>query len=263
MHASVLLLKISSNTMSNNSQKTMGHWVLLGNGSLAPPPYDLRHLRDTHDYAGRVLGCAKHNPGWRYGWAGDRTAGGAELRTARELCTAMAGSNILLIGDSLSQQMYQSWRARLREHRFGGAGGEQAGAKQCGSSPEWCEGPAPELCLGLCSGKTLADRDQHAAHRAVCDNGATIFHAQAFRWVLDASSFVSSVSAACARRVRRSPYSFGLVQLPDDHLRHMVELASRASYTPHAHPRQRPAAVVERLVVVVNQFAHIHAFIER
>ena len=158
-----------------------GFWLLLNDS--AAPPYDPRHLLDTHDYHHRVQLCAQRSPGWRYGWVEE--GAGPALRTAAENCELMSGSNLLLIGDSLSQQMYQSWRARLRQQRYSGPGGEAAGTWECRrAGVEWCEGPMPALCMGHCAGKELADSDQFAAHRATCDNGATTFHAQAFRWVL-------------------------------------------------------------------------------
>ena len=222
-------------------------WVKLPSHT---PPYQLAHLFDSYDYKHRVAHCSEKTPGWLYGWAEGSL--GPQLSSASQLCARMRGTNILMIGDSLTQQMYQGWRARLREERFANGKNDCAGNTACESS-------APALCKGLCA-VPQDDNSQHSAHRSVCDNGATVFQAQAFRWVLDVSAFSSSDQRhrPCAERVQRDPYSFGLVVIPRGHLRQMLEVASQPSMT-----RLGKLPRVRRLVVVVNQMAHIHGFVDK
>ena len=150
-------------------------------------------------------------------------------------------------------QFYESWRARLRSKRY--ADGPVAGQAICQSR---CEGAAPNLCRGL-SAVRNDDYAQHSSHYSVCDNGATVFLAEGFRWILDSTDFTSSDprTAHCARRVRRTPSDFGLVAVPETHLRNMVLTALQPMVTPSGKeyaPR--------RLAIIYNQFAHIHQFTE-
>ena len=228
-----------------------GAWVHLGLNATSLPPYNVGHMHDTYDKENRV-GHTCSGRGWQYGWL-DSNGGGPQLSSAGGLCAPLRGTNMLFIGDSLSLQLYESWRARLRDQRY--ANGPAAGAAYCG---ERCEGPAPSLCGGHCAVRG-DDSAKHSSHYSVCDNGATLFMAEAFRWVIDPSSFKASDPRAshCARRVRRSPADFGLEVIPQAHVARMVETALQPTLTPTGE-----RFPVRRLVIVYNQYAHIHLFIK-
>ena len=141
---------------------------------------------------------------------------------------------MLFIGDSLSGQLYESWRARcaasrpqltsahttrsrlktvarirfgrLREQRY--AGGVDEGNRACGAIR--CEGTAPQLCAGLCASIAPHNKaaqewlfNQRQSGYAVCDNGATLYNAMVGRWVLDAGAFRSNDprAASCEAQV--------------------------------------------------------------
>ena len=187
---------------------------------------------------------------------------GPELQSADQMCDRMQGTHALFIGDSLSMQIYESWRARLRQQRF--AAGEES---TCGSTADgatttggWhnshrCEGPAPELCAGHCVNRD-DDNDRHSSSYAVCDNGATVFMAQAFNWVMDPSAFTSSlesrIGAQCAGRLHRVPSDFGLVKIPSAHLRQMLEHVAKPMST-----RRGVQHNASRILVYYNQYAHL------
>ena len=193
------------------------------------------------------------------GWVEDGV--GPELQSANDMCERMQGTHALFIGDSLSLQMYESWRARLRQQRF--AAGEEG---TCGSTADgatttggWhmsrrCEGPAPELCAGNCVNRA-DDNDRHSSSYAVCDNGATVFMAQAFNWIMDVKSFTSSVvdMPKCANRLHRSPSDFGFVEIPREHLGRMLEHVAKPMRT-----RRGVQHNASRIIVYYNQFAHLH-----
>ena len=160
---------------------------------------------------------------------------------------------MLFIGDSLSKQLYESLRARLRQERY--ATGSAAGNARCWSHGR-CEGAEPLLCSGHCAVRT-GDLEFSSDYSS-CDDGATLFMAEAFGWVTDASAFEASDTRAnhCARRVRRVPSEFGLEVIPPSHLTQMLATAIRPRVAPDGKLR-----TPSRLVVVYNQFAHIHQFI--
>lgn len=231
-----------------------GSWVFLNS---TQPPYTVSHYHDTWDKAHRVGGTCQGR-GWKYGWQDAQTAhvaggGGPFLSSASSLCTQLSGTNMLFIGDSLSLQFYESFRARLRHERY--AHGPDAGNAWCRGR---CEGPFGRLCGGHCAVPNLDD-NPHSSHFSVCDGGAAMMIAEGFRWVVSADSFVASDPQAgrCASRVRRSPSSFGLEVIPKSHVQQMLTAALKPITTPQGvkHP-------VQRLVVVYNQMAHIHAFIK-
>jgi len=228
-----------------------GSWQLV-NSTL--PPYDLGHLADTVHHSVRVEQCARDTPGWRFGWV--ERGEGPELKDASQFCSLMRGTNILLLGDSLSMQMYESWRARLRQERY--ANGNEAGQRHC---HEVCEGPAPVLCSGLCAGSGTNDNDRYSSHYSVCDNGAAAMIAQIFRWTLSAHSFHSGDSrvARCAQRLRINPREFDIVPVPRKHVDMLLEYAARS--IPSPRPNQQHG--VHRLAVVYNQLAHIHPIISK
>ena len=273
----------------------LGRWVHLAHAK--EPPYLLEHLHDAH--RARVVGCSKRWPGlFRWGWvdsgeaanAGGLIAGGLNaglpggdwgggsggeggggaprLLEGEEMCHRMRGINTLFIGDSLSLQLYDSWRARLRQARY--SAGHLAAEKSCAGAAESgelpCEGFAPALCgLGpyLCNGGAPPPEDPgHGSLYAACDNGATLFMAQAYRWVLDVSDFTSSDPRGdqCAARVRADPLSFGLAVVPAAHVTQMV---INSAWTPHGTPRRDGRRGARDVAVVVNQFAHVHAFVAK
>ena len=160
---------------------------------------------------------------------------------------------MLFIGDSLTFQLYESWRARLRNERY--AKGADAGNAWCNGR---CEGAVPDLCSGHCAVKSN-DYAQHSSHYSVCDNGATLMMAEGFRWVLSSESFTASDPrvARCARRIRNHPGDYGLEVIPHAHVAQMIAAAWRHTPVP-PHGERLP---VRRVAVVYNQMAHIHLFI--
>lgn len=249
---------------------TSGHWVHLP--EVNGPPYELAHLHDAH--RARVEGCDKLWPKlFQWGWSESGAAGSSHrprLLEGDELCRRMRGLNLLFIGDSLSLQLYDSWRARLRQTRY--AAGRDTAERTCkgdaGAGELPCEGFAPVLCQGsgpiLCNGGAPPPQDPgRGSLYSACDNGATFFMAQAYRWVLDASDFTSSDRRgdACAARVRADPLSFGLVVVSQSHVASMVR---NAAWTPHGPPRRSDGRRGARgVAVVLNQFAHVHAFVAK
>lgn len=192
-----------------------------------------------------------------YGFSddGDQNSAHVKLRTAQENCAILRGTHVLLIGDSLSYQMYESWRARLRTMRY--ADGLDAGNARCSSGG--CEGARGAMCSGYCVVRH-DDNHRHSSHYSVCDNGAAVLIAEGFRWVMDISAFSASDASAqqCVRRVRRNPDHFGIVEVPAAHLVKMLASALEPARTPSGsrHPPRR-------LAVVYNQMAHVHLFVSK
>ena len=240
-------------------------WTRLPGAETQRPPYDIDHLHDVHDFVSRSQQCHSRMPHvLSYGWqeAEDKRQPPQLLR-GEELCKRLRGSPLMIIGDSLSLQFFDSWRARLRQHRY--ERGAASVAQTCQNViPNPCEGPMPSLCIdaagaALCTGQVTHGQ---SAMFAACDNGATMYVAQAYRWVMDPSSFSSSDpvrGARCAHRVRQNPRSVGLVPVPPAHLMKMVQEAVNGPPGIRAAPhngRRRP-----KVTLVINQFAHIHNFI--
>jgi len=226
-----------------------GQWVPLNTSA---PPYLLQTLHDVHEHGVRVQQCSTRSPtSFTYGWRDDDPNVPTRLLEAEELCNHLRGTNMLFIGDSLSLQIFDSWRARLRHYRFA-TGGQYNFDRSCQGD---CEGAAPALCRGLCT-----NRMEHhlSSLYSSCDNGATLYLAQAFRWVLDVSSFVSSDprGAECAQRLRRNPSNFDLVLIPPSHVANMLLEVSRPAHIHWSMKRN-----VRKVVVVINQFAHLHTLI--
>ena len=245
----------------------MARWLRLPQASSMP--YSPEHLHDSHDYMARTVLCHQRSPSVaRFGWSED----GREtprLETADELCTRLGDSSLIFIGDSLSLQIFDSFRARLRQRAF--AGGFQAAWKECMSKqPNPCEGEASaELCDGLCTGGVT---HQQSANYARCTRGGggsgggggSVYMAQAYRWVMSADHFESSDpvrGAHCAEKIRHEPRAFGLFVVPPAHLHKMVrEVARQATRTRHGQAgrgHNRSTSVT----LVINQFAHIHNFL--
>ena len=229
----------------------------------AAPPYAIEHLHDIHGFHERSLLCSARSPGsTQYGWSADGKTP-PQLESAEMLCARLHGSSLLFIGDSLSLQIFDSFRARRRQSIF--ADGLTSARTKCMAvQPNPCEGDASDrLCDGLCTGGVT---HQQSAMYASCDNGGgTVFIAQAYRWVM-ASTFTSSDplrGAGCADRIRREPKAFGLFVVPADHLHRMVREAARHTTRNHGHHGGNGTAggmtrASHRVVLVLNQFAHIH-----
>ena len=114
------------------------------------------------------------------------------------------------------------------------------------------------MCGGHCAVRDN-DYSQFSSHYSVCDNGATLLMAEAFRWVLEPSAFEASDgrAASCARRVRRQPSEFGLVHVPVSHVARMLRTAAEPVTAPDGR-----LVPTRRLAVVYNQMAHVHDFIK-
>ena len=160
---------------------------------------------------------------------------------------------------SLSLQLFDSWRARLRQSRCTFPCSAESAASACAGT---CEGPAPNLCSPrggsgpfMCTGgvEYTAGNGRGGLYSA-CDNGATTYISQAYRWALSVSDFSSSDvrGEVCARRLRETPSSFGLVMVPPEHVASMVESAAQIPHGPRRGSRASEVAVV------INQFAHVH-----
>lgn len=230
-----------------------GSWLPLG--ATHPLPYPLSRLADTWDYANRVERCARYSPSsFQFGWSQDngRSTATPLLMDGDELCHRMHLTNALVIGDSISLQLFESWVARLRQAH---ANKRHGGCSIASPSP-WstCEGAAGELCAGLCAGG--ANRGE-ASKLSSCDNGATFLMAQAYRWVLDSSDFEASDErgASCAEGVRQNPRAWGLYVVPSAHVERMLTSAARRPEWSNktAHPPS--------VAVLFNQFYHLHEFI--
>ena len=175
----------------------MGHWTRLNHTTRATPPYSLDALRGVYRESERVTSCAARTPGWLFGWQDlEHHAGGPSLLDADGLCARLNGTNLLLIGDSLTLQLHDSWKARLRQRQFRQRQESPAAAAAgvvCvnASSPrKGCEGPAPDLCAGFCPRAhqwSMDDNDPQSAWFSACDraheHGATVYHAQAYKCV--------------------------------------------------------------------------------
>ena len=169
-----------------------------------------------------------------------------------------------------SLQLYDSFRARLRQARY--ASGHAVAERTCkgnvvsGELP--CEGFAPALCKTrtgpiLCNGGVPPPQDPGLGSLyAACDNAATLFMAQAYRWVLDVHDFTASDSRGdqCASRVRSDPLSFGLVLIP---IPHLMSMMINAAWTPHGPARRDGRRGSQDVALVLNQFAHVHAFVQK
>ena len=89
----------------------------------------------------------------------------------------MEGVNTLIIGDSLSLQLYDSWRARLRQSRCVYPCSEQSAQEACAGT---CEGVAPSLCSHagqqwMCTGGVqYTSGNSRGALYSSCDNGASV-----------------------------------------------------------------------------------------
>ena len=173
-------------TLVSTSTKCMaspGRWVPL---PTTQPPYALEHLQDVH--MERVHGCKNRWPdlfGWGWAESAKHAHETPRLMDAGEMCDQMEGMNMLIIGDSLSLQLYDSWRARLRQSRCGAWCSEQTAQEACAGT---CEGVAPSLCSDdgqpwMCTGGVqYTSGNSRGALYSSCDNGASVSLARA--WLL-------------------------------------------------------------------------------
>ena len=231
---------------------TAGHWVWL---NATVPPYERFHLRGVHNYEDRVERCTREATStWQYGWQAHDAATSASLLDVRRLCWSLRHTRFLMIGDSLSLQLFDSWKARIRSARFVGDDVHVGSRASCGYS---CESePRNALCggwqTGLCTGGT---HHQQSAMYSACDSGAAVYFAQAYRWVIDARAFEVSDGrvAGCASRLHANPLRFGLQTVPIAHLARMLsEMLKPGAHPDRSHVHSSSHAV-HRVVVVINQ----------
>ena len=183
-------------------------WALLPN---ARPPYNQSVFRNhavvcREEKSGRVEsvggargGTCAADTSWRYTWR-EKGETAQPALTGKELCQLLPdGAQVLSMGDSISEQLLSSWRARL-------------------------------FTSGI-------DHPQRAMGRnTVCKDAplTRFYHVEVWAWVLEGSAqFESSDSRTedCAAELRRQPSAFGLKVVSRAALREIVGNATEVDLT--------------------------------
>ena len=183
-------------------------WALLPN---ARPPYNQSVFRNhavvcREEKSGRVEsvggargGTCAADTSWRYTWR-EKGETAQPALTGKELCQLLPdGAQVLSMGDSISEQLLSSWRARL-------------------------------FTAGI-------DHPQRAMARStVCKDAplTRFYHVEVWAWVLEGSAqFESSDSRTedCAAELRRQPSAFGLKVVSRAALREIVGNATEVDLT--------------------------------
>ena len=194
-------------TVANLPRPDMA-WALLPN---ARPPYNQSVFRNhavvcREEKSGRVEsvggargGTCAADTSWRYTWR-EKGETAQPALTGKELCQLLPdGAQVLSMGDSISEQLLSSWRARL-------------------------------FTSGI-------DHPQRAMGRnTVCKDAplTRFYHVEVWAWVLEGSAqFESSDSRTedCAAELRRQPSAFGLKVVSRAALREIVGNATEVDLT--------------------------------
>ena len=195
-------------TNSPNLPRPDMAWALLPN---ARPPYNQSVFRNhavvcREEKSGRVEsvggargGTCAADTSWRYTWR-EKGETAQPALTGKELCQLLPdGAQVLSMGDSISEQLLSSWRARL-------------------------------FTSGI-------DHPQRAMGRnTVCKDAplTRFYHVEVWAWVLEGSAqFESSDSRTedCAAELRRQPSAFGLKVVSRAALREIVGNATEVDLT--------------------------------
>ena len=187
-------------------------WALLPN---ARPPYNQSVFRNhavvcREEKSGRVEsvggargGTCAADTSWRYAWR-EKGETAQPALTGKELCQLLPdGAQVLSMGDSISEQLLSSWRARL-------------------------------FTAGI-------NHPQRAMVRnTVCKDAplTRFYHVEVWAWVLEGSAqFESSDSRTedCAAELRRQPSAFGLKVVSRAALREIVANATEVVFSTFDH----------------------------
>ena len=187
-------------------------WALLPN---ARPPYNQSVFRNhavvcREEKSGRVEsvggargGTCAADTSWRYAWR-EKGETAQPALTGKELCQLLPdGAQVLSMGDSISEQLLSSWRARL-------------------------------FTAGI-------NHPQRAMARStVCKDAplTRFYHVEVWAWVLEGSAqFESSDSRTedCAAELRRQPSAFGLKVVSRAALREIVANATEVVFSTFDH----------------------------
>ena len=187
-----------------------------GHSAADPPPYNQSVFRNhavvcREEKSGRVEsvggargGTCAADTSWRYTWR-EKGETAQPALTGKELCQLLPdGAQVLSMGDSISEQLLSSWRARF-------------------------------FTSGI-------DHPQRAMGRnTVCKDAplTRFYHVEVWAWVLEGSAqFESSDSRTedCAAELRRQPSAFGLKVVTRAALREIVGNATEVDLWPSPRP---------------------------